>query len=669
MLVNQDNERILEILKLFEDFLTIGHFWNYSLRWIGWFLIQGLSLLVDGIESVTDTMLGIKTFFASEGIQDFISTIQPYLYILLAFSFLYVGYMLIMNKKINREQIAMNVFISIAVLFLLSPGMVKVDKFTDASIEAVALNGEGTISQKIIKDNLTDIALYAENNFSSTELKPTNNIHESDIMLIDITEKIDKDFKLAGDKEMSAEAKKVISNKAKVDNAGNKQLVELKNGWFDFFPEQYYRWAWNYWTIFVTLCAMGFTLFLVSFKIAKLSFELAFNYILAILIAPADVSNGQKLKEVIKSILNTFAVIIMIFVSLKVYMLGIAYIGDKLVGIPYLIALIAFSVVVVNGPTMVERVFGMGGGMNNEAGLIQNGVQNGVRTFDRLRNEVDRIKSARQGKNLQSANNNVGMPKNDPSKNDNLNEQQKKDNPLTDQGERNKDNNGKDKNDNPTLEQQRQMEQSGREEKENQNNDPQTLNTLEDEMKQSDFKPHPLSSKYDQTAEEKTGQGESSSQDNTLGSVKGETNENSIVTPLNKDGTAQDTNTAGGKGGTLGTSSTVHEEMQGSRPAPTVAGGSASTVHEEIQPSRPAPTVVSGSTSTVVENRSEGSSVQTQQEIVRPEVHQAQSQVAATSETIVGSNTSNVRTPKRTYKINRSTNFNDNRNRRPPTRN
>lgn len=106
---------------------------------------------------------------------------------------------------------------------------------------------------------------------------------------------------------------------------------------------------------------------------ARLSFELTFNYVLAILIAPADVHDGQKIKRVIQSILNTFLVTILIFLSIKVYMMGTAYIANELDGLAYLIALIAliaFSVAVIDGPNIVERLFGIDAGLKSGWGVL-----------------------------------------------------------------------------------------------------------------------------------------------------------------------------------------------------------------------------------------------------------------------------------------------------------
>ncbi|MGN4838169.1 pLS20_p028 family conjugation system transmembrane protein [Bacillus cereus group sp. MYBK150-2] len=368
------DEEILKVLESFSDYLQVGDIVNYVLRWLGWFLIVGLSLVVDALEGVTDAILGIKGFFNSPEIQNFVDMLYPLFVVLLAISFLYIGYMFIMNKQMNRSQIIINIFVTLSVLCLLSTGMTKVDKFTDDAIAVVKSEQKGSLSDEIIKKNITDVAVIDQNGWKKKEdMNPKNNIPEKNIRQIDITEKIDEDFEFTKDKDLSDNGKKILKNKRVMDALGVASLAELKDGWFDFFPEKYYRWHWNFWNIFFTLLITGLTLLLVSIKLARLFYELAFNYLLVNIIAPADVANGQKLKAVLSNILNIFIATIMIFLSLKLYIMGTAFLHDKLNGVPYLIALAAFSMAVLDGPAVVERLFGIDIGLKSSWGMLVGG--------------------------------------------------------------------------------------------------------------------------------------------------------------------------------------------------------------------------------------------------------------------------------------------------------
>jgi len=138
-------------------------------------------------------------------------------------------------------------------------------------------------------------------------------------------------------------------------------------------------------------------LFSIAYKLARLSFDLAFNYVLAILVAPADLHSGQKTKKVIQSILNTFLVIILIFVSIKLYTIGTAYLAETLDGFAYLIALIAFSVALIDGPNMVERLFGIDAGLKRGWGVALGAYAAGKGVTSVGAHAVSKVARAAQG--------------------------------------------------------------------------------------------------------------------------------------------------------------------------------------------------------------------------------------------------------------------------------
>ncbi|PFV38486.1 hypothetical protein COL14_32180, partial [Bacillus thuringiensis] len=87
------------------------------------------------------------------------------------------------------------------------------------------------------KKNITDVAVIDQNGWKKKEdLNPKNNIPKKNIRQIDITEKIDSDFKFTKDKDLSDGGQKILQNKRVMDALGVASLAELKDGWFDFFP-------------------------------------------------------------------------------------------------------------------------------------------------------------------------------------------------------------------------------------------------------------------------------------------------------------------------------------------------------------------------------------------------------------------------------------------------
>lgn len=361
--------QVIQKLTEFERLFNLSNLVNDALRTVGWIFVRGLSLLIDSLESLTDDILMIKTFFNNPQVVEFVQTIQPFLYVLLAASFVFTGYLIIFQKKFDREGLLINIFISLMILGLLSPTMKQLDDFTEQAVNQVKSGSiygseKETISETILKENLNDLVAYDKNDFENyTEDDVKNNIPTKLIKGLQINEVFDSnklDVSTTGSK---------LSKSFILWDGSEEILGELNQSGLDWNNQYYYRYHPNWLTILVTLGVMGFTLFSIAYKLARLSFELAFNYVLAILIAPADLHSGQKTKKVIQSILNTFLVIILIFVSIKLYTIGTAYLADTLDGFAYLIALIAFSAALIDGPNMVERLFGIDAGLKRGWGV------------------------------------------------------------------------------------------------------------------------------------------------------------------------------------------------------------------------------------------------------------------------------------------------------------
>lgn len=365
-----NNEEIARKLEDFQEYLSISNVFTDIIRWLAWVIVKGLAWIVDALENLTDDILLVKTFYNNPEIVAFVDLIKPVLYIFLAFSLLYTGYLLIFNKKFNREGIVINIFIACMIIVSLNAGMDKANEFTDVAIDAVKVetlfpNDDSTLSGSIIQRNVTDLTEIDKSNWSAIELTVPNSTPPSRIANINIREKYGKDTE-----GISKEGQDISKYMLSLNNIGEYRADKLDQSGLEWNNEYYFRYSVNWFTIFITLGIIGFTLFSIALKLAKLFFELTFNYILALIIAPADIHDGQKTKKIIQAILNTFIATILIFLSMKIYMIGTAYLEDTLSTFPYLIALIAFSLAVVDGPNIVERLFGIDAGLKNGWGVL-----------------------------------------------------------------------------------------------------------------------------------------------------------------------------------------------------------------------------------------------------------------------------------------------------------
>ena len=361
------DEELLEKLLEFSEVLSTNNIFISGLRIMGWGIILFLKMIVDSLEGMVDSVLSLTDFFLSEPVQSFLDTIQPVLYVLLAISLAMIGFRLIFNKEKNRADLPMNLFLSVMTISLLTFGMGQVNDFTGDAVNVAQVNTDSfTTSDRVMTDYVTDIAVYDETGWESPNVDNQHHISPNNLDKISINETLTRDFDKANGDQLSEQGKRIVMNKVGLESNGEEGLVELgKSGLFDFLPENYYRWHVDWFTAIVTLGVMAFTMILISIKIAKLCFELGFNHIVALIMAYADISTGQRLKAIIKNIGSIFASLIMIFLSLRVYMYYTTFIGENLEGISYLVALIAGSLAVIDGPNIVQKLFGIDAGLKN----------------------------------------------------------------------------------------------------------------------------------------------------------------------------------------------------------------------------------------------------------------------------------------------------------------
>ncbi|ELK47690.1 pLS20_p028 family conjugation system transmembrane protein [Halobacillus sp. BAB-2008] len=367
------DEEILQKLLEFGDYLTKGTIIQDTFRWVLWMFVKGLAWIVDALEDVADTILGLKSFYNNQDFVDFVDQFQPVFVILLAFNLLYIGYLLIFQKKFNREGVFTNLIMALMIIVVLGTGMQKADRFTDDAIQAINYSGEGgKIASQVVKSNITDIGLYDINGWDNPELEEKNNIDPEFATDININSYLQKDSDITEEENLSNDGEKILSHKVETLGDGSRKIIDLEDGsWItDITKEYYYRYTVDWINMIGTLLIMAFVLITISVKLAKLFFELAFNYVLAGIIAPTDIHNGQKMKQVVQNILNIFLVTIMIFLSMKVYMIGTGWIGENFDGIVYLIAMIGFAAAVIEGPNIVERLFGIDAGLKSGWGAL-----------------------------------------------------------------------------------------------------------------------------------------------------------------------------------------------------------------------------------------------------------------------------------------------------------
>ncbi|MCL2323547.1 MAG: hypothetical protein FWC47_15745 [Oscillospiraceae bacterium] len=365
------NDVLSKLIK-YNSILHIDNLFTWMMRNLGWAIVKLLCDLLNAVQGLIDGVLKLNTFFENPDLQSFIDEFRPILYLILAISIIFLGYQLMLNRKQKFFNLFNNIVLAICIIVFLPIFMIELNKIVLLAVNSTGSVSNGPIANKIVKDNIEDLLLYDSVNFDTTKLTDKNNIPVDYIMNIDITENIDTSFNKLNNSDL-------FKKKLTVDKDGNQIAVDLSKGFLGVGDENYYRFSVNFFTIIITLIVLSATYILSSIKIARIIFELAFYKFFAAIAAFADLSGGQKVKEIVKTIVNSFLVIFMISVVFKMYMIFTTWAVNNSSGLIYLILIIAGSFVVIDGPNIIERILGIDAGLRSSYKTVM-GIYMGGKT-------------------------------------------------------------------------------------------------------------------------------------------------------------------------------------------------------------------------------------------------------------------------------------------------
>ena len=347
--------------------LELGNVFESCIRWLGWGLVTLLAKLVNGIESTSNKVYTINGFFNSSEVSQLIDKYEPLVWTILAISISILGFRITFNRQQNRNELPSNILFSVLVVVLLSTFMTKMNEITKIAISSIN-NTNQSITDTLVKESLYDIYYLDDNGFNLEGKK--NNISADSIYNIDINEAIDT----SEVKDSDLFKKKII-----FEENGDKKLVKLEKGWFSI-DEMYYRYNIDFISVIISLGAIGVSFVCIMLKVIRLLFELAFNKFFITLLAFADISDGKRLKEMVKHIIYIFIVIFITAVLTNMYMLYNSWITRSLVanglgnnGILKILFIVGGAIAVIDGPNLVERILGIDAGLKSSWGTLMAG--------------------------------------------------------------------------------------------------------------------------------------------------------------------------------------------------------------------------------------------------------------------------------------------------------
>ncbi|MCY7751380.1 hypothetical protein MOB18_20160 [Bacillus inaquosorum] len=363
-----DDSEILKILLRFQDYLSLTSIWTAPFRVIGWWIIMGLSAIVDALSGGIEEIYDLLNFFDSDQISGFIDKWMPVIFALMALALGFLGWKIIVQKKTDYDKIITNSLFAVTLFLVLPWGMQQASDLLLAGKGMLDEDGKLSVSTKIYQNNIVDVykidkdAEWSKKEFK--KLKKKNNIeNDQDVKLLDITEPVDTGG-IFHSSPLTKDGEKILDKKVS-DASGEKKLEDLESFWIQD-DEAYYRYSWHPWYMMFELGTIAFVLFMTMFKTAQLIMELGILKIFSVGTAFTDLEHGQRNKKFLEKIKNTFIVLFSIELLLQCYILFTDYMGQADISAPIkIVVLIAAAILTADGPNFIEEMFGIDAGLKS----------------------------------------------------------------------------------------------------------------------------------------------------------------------------------------------------------------------------------------------------------------------------------------------------------------
>lgn len=154
----------------------------------------------------------------------------------------------------------------------------------------------------------------------------------------------------------------------------------------EFLCHYPYRYSVNWGSLMIELIATALVFFFLSFKTATLIWELAVNHILLYIFAAGDLTSGRKVREVLKSMFSIVATIIFAYIDLQVFLIACDYLDSiasdgTLSSFQSALIKIFFAYACIDGPAILEKVFGIDAGLKRPAAALAGAAALGMKAL------------------------------------------------------------------------------------------------------------------------------------------------------------------------------------------------------------------------------------------------------------------------------------------------
>lgn len=374
MAAGYSDEELIKIYTDYSDLFKQNDLVSNAFRSLGCGVLSFLVVIADGASGLFEKSFGMIDFTKYQPVQDFINDWQVVWVSLLCVAIAWLGINLVFNSDKN-PKIATNICLAVLVVSsmtwmisqmntLLATGVRKEILGTTTTNTVYETLGNNVHDLKYI-DSVAGLKnLGSKNADGVTYAKAGTPMNKKIWKALKINEIVNPD-------DVKDESKDIVENyKTDIPTEDGKvksMVSECYDGvaWTDLLNTYYYRYEIDWLESFLEIISIAIIYLFFSYKVVRTLYEVVFSEILAMLYSP-NLTNGQKTIKILDGIKDSYIIILLSLVSVRLYMIAIEYIsGKNWNGFTKGMFLLFIAFAVIDGPNLVQRITGLDAGLSD----------------------------------------------------------------------------------------------------------------------------------------------------------------------------------------------------------------------------------------------------------------------------------------------------------------
>lgn len=364
----RDNAALLENNNIFSD----------ALRSVSWSITDHVCKVANVAETLYTKTFGLIDITNYPQINDLLDTLRPVLLALTVLCCAGLGIMLLVQHE-KRPPLLRNILLGIVAVsasaWLFSTANDLVIAFRDGILGGEEVNQ----SYELVESNLIDlIRIDKRGDINALNYKAGQGViygvgiaGQDDMDSIDLCETLDWHTAKNGKNlygwstEFNNRVKYRLAHTADGDVAlKNYDGLTSANIGNQFF----YRYSFDFWSCLLQLLSLSLLFLALCYKNVRIAYELVVSRLLAFLFA-ADIGGGEKLKNTLLFVRDTYLTMCVCVLSVKLYEIMVGLVTSfGITGIGKGIVCLLIAYAVIDGPNLVERILGMDAGLSSSVG-------------------------------------------------------------------------------------------------------------------------------------------------------------------------------------------------------------------------------------------------------------------------------------------------------------